>query len=183
MSSTHAIVVGRHAAVQPRLGSFNSHRTRICRYSSVRVRASYDVEVEPPPRAPNSAPRFGGGPPPPPPPPRTIGTLQPPTRRELLFGALGLGVGVASTYAFYNRPIDPAVIDAKLTELLDELLDDEALLDELGQEVGLRQAIVESEEAMGLLEGLKQIEDELDAAIEQEAVTLAASQQPTAPQK
>ncbi len=44
-----------------------------------------------------------------------------------------------------SGPIDPDEINARLTELLDELLDDEALLDTLGQEVGLRSAIEESE--------------------------------------
>ncbi|GIL82234.1 hypothetical protein Vretimale_7205 [Volvox reticuliferus] len=163
---------GRHAAVQLRARNTDVRRTRACQTSNLVIRAAYDVEVEPPPRAPGTAPRFGGGPPPPPPPlppppPRTIGNIQPPTRRELLFGALGLGMGVGGTYAFYNRPIDPAEIDARLTELLDELMEDETLLDTLGAEVGLRDAIVNSEEAVTALEGLKQLDEALDQVIQE----------------
>ncbi|GIL64257.1 hypothetical protein Vafri_18257 [Volvox africanus] len=104
------------------------------------------------------------------------GSIQPPTRRELLFGSLGLGMGVAGTYAFYNRPIDPAEIDARLTELLDELMEDETLLDTLGAEVGLRGAIAESEEAITALEGLKQLDEALDQAIQ--AVSGGAPEEP-----
>ncbi|GIL64256.1 hypothetical protein Vafri_18257 [Volvox africanus] len=179
MSSMHLFCAGRHAAVQLRARNTDVGKTRASRTSNLGTRAAYDVEVEPPPRAPGTAPRFGGGPPPPPPPPpppRTIGSIQPPTRRELLFGSLGLGMGVAGTYAFYNRPIDPAEIDARLTELLDELMEDETLLDTLGAEVGLRGAIAESEEAITALEGLKQLDEALDQAIQ--AVSGGAPEEP-----
>ncbi|EFJ51859.1 hypothetical protein VOLCADRAFT_87459 [Volvox carteri f. nagariensis] len=171
MYSAHLFCFGRHATVRLRAQDTDRRAILINRTHKSTVRAAYDVEVEPPPRAPNSAPRFGGPlpppPPPPPPPPRAMGGLQAPSRRELLFGALGMGLGVGGTYAYYNRPIDPSEIDTRLTELLDELMDDESLLETLGQEVGLRNAIQESEEAITALEGLKQVEESLDEVIQQ----------------
>ncbi|KAG2446893.1 hypothetical protein HYH02_008049 [Chlamydomonas schloesseri] len=135
------------------------------RPSSLTIRAAYDVEVEPvPPRAPNNAPRFGGsGPPPPPPPPPqpTQRGFQPPSRRELLFGALGLGLGIAGTTAYDNRPLDPEEVDERLTSILDELLDDEALLNVLGEEIMLNKGLADQADAVSALEGLKQVDDAL----------------------
>ncbi|PNW76649.1 hypothetical protein CHLRE_11g467769v5 [Chlamydomonas reinhardtii] len=130
----------------------------------ITIRAAYDVEVEPmPPRAPNNAPRFGGSPPPPPPPPPqpTRTSFQPPTRRELLFGALGLGLGIAGTTAYENRPLDPEEVDERLTSILDELLDDEALLNVLGEEIMLNKGLADQADAVSALEGLKQVDDAL----------------------
>ncbi|KAG2429524.1 hypothetical protein HXX76_010759 [Chlamydomonas incerta] len=131
--------------------------------ASLFLRAAYDVEVEPvPPRAPNNAPRFGGSPPPPPPPPPpSRNSFQPPTRRELLFGALGLGLGVAGTTAYENRPLDPEEVDERLTSILDELLDDEALLNVLGEEIMLNKGLADQTDTVSALEGLKQVDDAL----------------------
>ncbi|PNH07022.1 hypothetical protein TSOC_006524 [Tetrabaena socialis] len=132
-------------------------------------RATYDVEVEPAPKAPNSAPRFGGSPPlpPPPPPPGPTSRLpKAPSRREMLFAALGLGLGVAGTYTYDNPRLDPEELDARLTGLLDELMDDEALLNVLGEEIMLRKDLKNQEEAVTMLEGLRDIDEQLNQALE-----------------
>ncbi|KAG2482526.1 hypothetical protein HYH03_018543 [Edaphochlamys debaryana] len=153
-------------------GAQAASRDRRCagRISTVQVRASYDVEVEPlPPRAPNSAPRFGGGPPPPPPPPpppqRT--GFAPPSRRELLFAGLGLALGAGGMYAIDNRPLDMEEVDERLTSILDDILDDEAVLNLLGEEVVLRRTMAEQDGAISALEGLKQLDASLGEIIEQ----------------
>lgn len=154
---------GRQLAKMSRPGQQSRRRAAV-------TRAAYDVEVEPlPPRAPNNAPRFGGSPPPPPPPPppqNTRGGLQPPTRREMLFGALGLALGIAGTTAYDNRPLDEAEIDEKLTSILDEILDDEALMTVLGEEILFNKQLQDASDSMTALEGLKKIDDALNQIIE-----------------
>ncbi|GFR52375.1 hypothetical protein Agub_g14936 [Astrephomene gubernaculifera] len=170
---------GRHAPAQFRrrtLGAFGRPTSRAG--TCVISRASYDVDVEPIPlRAPSSGPsRFGGSPPPPPPPPPPQKTgLQPPSRREMLFGFLGLGMGVAGTYAYDNRPIDKAEIDERLTELMDELLDDEALLNVLGEEIMLNKNMQDEEDAVRMLKGLEAIEEQLNKVPTVEELEAAAA--------